>query len=370
MEARKRWLALTVAGLVAAFLMAGCSSKDIDKRFFVVSLGMDGGAGGKVLVSLKLAIPKGVIRHGDSEFIMMTMEDNTVENAVNRIRTLLDKELDFGHLKLVVFGEGLARQGIMPYMDWLERTPQIQRICWLAVGKPSALKVLEFRPMSERYPSNNIFLSLARSGTESDLAVTQYLYSFSRELSERGVDPKLPVIEVAKQGLAIDHLVLFRGDKLSLHLTPDETRIMNIIHGQKNRTEWMVGSEEDAPAGRAVLYSRQHQADFRILEGAEPAARIGIRIKAGLGEIVPRGTLNPERKAALVRQAEEKISKETLALLEKCRKAGIDPLGMGLRYRATHWNNETEWTEWQALYPALKFEVKTEVRITATGNTK
>jgi spore germination protein KC len=352
-------------------LMAGCSAKDIDKRYFVVSVGIDKGENGTVKVSTKLAIPKGILRHGDSDFIMMSLQDATIEGAMNRIRTLTDKELDFGHMKLVVFGEEVAKEGVLSYLDWLQRSFDIQEICWLAVGKPSANEVLAFRPRSERYPSNNLFLTFDRTGTQSDLAVTQYLYSFYRELTEEGIDPMLPVITLVEQGMTIDHAAVFRGDKLLFHLTPDETRVMNHMHTNTPTIEWVVHFDKDDPLKHAVLIGHKNRSSFQITESPEPTIRFRFNVKGILGELQPNQKLTGENRGKVEAKLADKINRVAETLLVKLQKADADPVGFGLRYRARHWDNTAaELRAWQSLYPRARFDISTQVEIRSTGNMK
>ncbi|WP_438444621.1 Ger(x)C family spore germination protein [Gorillibacterium sp. sgz5001074] len=364
------------AAIVLLLLLQGCSnssSKAIDNRFFVVSLGVDGGSEGKIVVTAKLAVPKGILRDKDSEFVIFSEEDETIEGALNKIRTQVDKELNFGHLKLIVFGEEVARKGLRTHMDWMQRNPEVQKICWLAVGKPTARQTLEIKPRSERFPSNHVFLVFSRSGMESDLAVTQPLYSFYREITEVGVDSELPVLERVKQGLAITHTALFKDDKLVLELSPDETRLLNLLHsnGRLAGAEWVVRGDGGDPVADAVILSKQQKASYKILEGPEPEVKVRIQINGDLREVVPHRVMTPDTRMTIERLSEEKITQVANTLLKKCQSAGIDPVGLGLRYRARHWAGvEEEKQAWEALYPQLIFKVETQVKVKNTGNMK
>ncbi|MCA0755317.1 Ger(x)C family spore germination C-terminal domain-containing protein [Paenibacillus sp. N4] len=66
------------------------------------------------------------------------------------------------------------------------------------------------------------------------------------------------------------------------------------------------------------------------------------------------------------KQLSESYSKSAEALLRKIRKAGVDPLGFGLRYRATH-PGSGAWKEWQSIYRDIKFIVKADIKIEGTG---
>ncbi|MNC68342.1 hypothetical protein D3C75_1189250 [compost metagenome] len=64
------------------------------------------------------------------------------------------------------------------------------------------------------------------------------------------------------------------------------------------------------------------------------------------------------------------LSHAVTALLQKIRDSGMDPFGWGLHYGARHWNNDTEMTAWESLYPRLKFQVKADVEVKYSGMIK
>ncbi|MNN88611.1 hypothetical protein D3C81_2063180 [compost metagenome] len=67
---------------------------------------------------------------------------------------------------------------------------------------------------------------------------------------------------------------------------------------------------------------------------------------------------------------EADLNRKVTALLLKIQDSGLDPLGWGLHYGARHWNNDTEMEIWERLYPKLKFQVNSEVRIKYSGMIK
>ncbi|ANS74397.1 hypothetical protein AWM70_07225 [Paenibacillus yonginensis] len=88
--------------------------------------------------------------------------------------SLLDKELDLGHCKMMLFGEGLAQQDIRQAADWMLRRRDIQLLVFTAVPCPSAQEVLYVQPISERLSGNSLILALSKDGTESPFIVGQH----------------------------------------------------------------------------------------------------------------------------------------------------------------------------------------------------
>src|SRR5690625_4551243 len=91
--------------LSVVLLLSGCGFKDIDKRVFVVGFGIDGGSEEKPYkITLKMAIP-GKKDSPKPEYTYLTQEADTIAKAIRLSESNIDKELEFGHAKVIVLGE-------------------------------------------------------------------------------------------------------------------------------------------------------------------------------------------------------------------------------------------------------------------------
>lgn len=90
--------------------LTGCNFKDIDRRIFVVAIGIDPGRKeGTFKVSLKLAIPQGDVTKIDEKMQILTEESDSISEALRRMKSKVEKELDYVHCKSVILGKGLPR---------------------------------------------------------------------------------------------------------------------------------------------------------------------------------------------------------------------------------------------------------------------
>jgi spore germination protein KC len=122
--------------------LTGCGFKDIDKRIFVVSVGVDPAkkSDKKFLISLKLAVPN--IQEVSNEFVIISEEGDTIAEAVRIMKAKVDKELDFSHAKLIVYNEKILKPEIEKNLYyWFIRRRDFQEMSWVAIGKPSAQDV-------------------------------------------------------------------------------------------------------------------------------------------------------------------------------------------------------------------------------------
>lgn len=358
-------------------LLTSCGYKDIDKRFFVVSIGIDKNENKneneskkdipKYNVQLKLAIPQADIKAGQEGVILVEEQANSITEAVNRVKAKVDKKLDFSHAKVIMLGEPVVREGEMNNLiDWFIRRRDIQKIAWVAIGRPDAKTILDLKPKSERLPSNALFLSFGQSGTESSYIISEYLFSFRKRLTERGLDPILPIIEVKEPALfAINKSAVFNKQRMVEELTPEETKLFNIITNKVKEAE--IGTKQDKDGGLFIMID-QAKTKYKIETASgstQPKVKVIIKLEGTIEETPEEITKADLNK--YLEKVEEQFKQQTIKLLTKLQKKEIDPLGLGLMYRGTH-SYQKDWQEWEEIHPRLEFEPVVNVTVEGGGD--
>lgn len=361
---------LCISGVLLLLLMTGCEFKDIDRRIFVVALGVDPGEGeNSFKVSVKLAIPQGEVTKIDEKVLILTEESTSISEALRRMKSKVEKELDYVHCKSLIVGEGLAKKDIRHVLDWAVRRRDVQLILNFAVGKPGALEVLKVKPPTERIPSNSLILAMSGQGTESPFITSVFAYELMRDVYEKGKDPILPVIEaLGKEEFLIDKIALLDKQKVKMVLSPGESRLFNLLARKNLRSNFPAVVD----GNMYQYYTESSSSSYKIItpQNGKPVIRYTIKIKAIVEENSTQDIVTPEVMRQISASGEEWLNSEILALLDKIQASGMDPFGWGLHYAARHWNNDTEMQVWEKLYQELAFEVKAEVDVKYSGMIK
>ncbi|MFD0696594.1 Ger(x)C family spore germination protein [Paenibacillus sp. GCM10027628] len=360
---------MTVVALLVTLLLTGCGFKDIDKRFFITAIGIDdsGNPDKKYRVTLKLAIPSQTIVPGQSKFQIVQEEASSVTEAVRLIKAKVDKELEFGHAKVSILGKSLAEHGIAEPLDWLVRRRDIQMIGYMAVGEPTAEAVLKVKPTSEQLSGNALFLSFDQEGSESSYTITEYLFDFYRRIKEKGKDPYLPVIQAEKDSYIINRVMLLDKERGVLTLTPDQTRVFITLVRTFSKIEMVTNSSK----ANFMLAVRDLKVKYDIQDGEgnqPPTVHMKLKIEGSVEET--NKVFFNENWRDYEREAEKQGQARIQKLLELIQQKGVDPVGFGLRYQATHQAGDKAWQDWQAFYPSVRFDVKVRVKIASTGTIK
>lgn len=352
------------------FFLSGCGFKDIDKRFFAVSIGIDKSENDakSLKVSLKLAIPPEETGKS-AEFEIYSEEGETITEAIEKIKSKIDKELDLGLVKVIILGEKIVEEDIGLVLDWFERHQEVQKIAWVAIGNPSAVDVLKVKPKSERIPSNTLILSFGEAGTESQYIVSQELFRLSRSYFEKGVDPILPIVEAKKDYFLIEKAGVLSKGVLKLTLTKEETKMFKIITEGLEKTNFRLVNNNNL----IMVAADKARAKYFIQTplDQQPFIQMDINVNGSVEEQKSRKPITNEGLDKYEKIGEQDIKDIANLLLSKLQKESVDPIGFGVRYRSRHWEDpKTEWKDWKAIYPKLQFRINTYLNVKSTGITK
>lgn len=362
----------TLGGVAIALLLllSGCDFKDIDLRIFVLAIGVDPGEQeGNFKVSLKLAIPQGDVTKIDEKMQILTEESASISEALRKMKSRVEKELDYVHCKSIILGEGLANRDIRHVLDWAVRRRDLQLILNFAVGRPEALKVLQVKPEAERIPSNSLILAMSGQGTQSPFITSVYSFQLMRNVYEKGIDPVLPIIEAkGKNEFLINKVALLDKQKIQVVLTPNETRLYNLLSRSNLRSNLPAHYD----GGMYEYYTESSSSSYKLLntDRGNPLIKYKIKIKGTLEESSKAEMVTHSMLKEIEAAGERGLEKDVTALLTKIKSTHLDPLGWGLHYGARHFNNGTEMKVWEELYAKLDFQVKAEVDINYSGMIK
>src|SRR5690625_2951278 len=132
--------------LISVLNLTGCwDRRELDELAIVLSMAIDAGEkDGDLLISYKIVNPAGG-NQGDGgsdessgagqmqSFFILSGQGSSIVDANREIQLRLSRQLFFSQVQVILFGEELARQGVGPLLDHLERDGQLRRTMWIGV---------------------------------------------------------------------------------------------------------------------------------------------------------------------------------------------------------------------------------------------
>lgn len=373
---RRRWLCWAVAALIP-LLLTGCwDQSEIDERSNILAVGFDSCSdtpGCKLMVSRQVAIPGKIplgggktVKAGEAVVVFSTGGPNEAESAA-KAQSELNRTMSYGHMRVWVISEELARGGMERYMDYVRRLADTRRFTWMVIAEGRADAVIRAKPQLEPVPALYLSDMLDDAQRNGRLPRSTEI-EFDILMSRVGVDPVVPLMRMAGPNRPqLAGMAVFRGDRMVGKLSPAETETFLDLRGGHLSTEQL---QVDWPQGGwAVLrvFSRQTSRQVRFADG-RPEVKIKIALECEVMNIrLGRNGARPD-PSVTEQQASKQVKQRAEALVERLQQElHADILGIGSLLRAQTGGQSRTDQEWRRLFEQATFQIETEVRVRRSG---
>ncbi|UNK16847.1 Ger(x)C family spore germination protein [Paenibacillus sp. N3/727] len=387
----KRYVLSLFLFLILTSFLTGCwNRRELNEIAIAVGMGLDK-VGKQYRVSVQVVNPKEVASgkgQGLSPAILYTTEGDTILEAVRRMSTLSPRKIYFSHLRMLLIGESLAREGMAESLDLLQRDQEIRSDFYLVVTQnSSAEEVLKIMTPLEKVPANKLFNTLETSEKYWSPSLTDTLDETIRDLIDDGKHPVLsglrivgdPKVGVSKKNvenidisteLKDSGLAAFKEDKLIGWLNEEESKGYNYIRGNVKST---AGHVDCLGGGKLTTEVVRTKAKIkgRVVQG-QPQVNVTLQAEQNIAAVECR---NLELiKTETIRQIEKESEAEIISLMESAIKKaqnsfGADIFGFGEAIRRADpkaWKKMKE--DWDERYfTDLPVHIKVKVKIRRIG---
>lgn len=358
---------MIIAAVLILSICSGCNYIDIDKRYFVIAMGLDKNADTKAYdLYLKIALPSGEPHKKADTYFLDTKDITSLNQGVENIKQIAEKELDFSHMNTVLFGKNIKKKDIDMFIDWLVQNSDIQNTTHLALAEPSAFKVLNNDTSEKQYAPLSLNIMLSQLSASTPYLVSNNLFEFRRNETEEGIDPVLPLVEKYGNKLRIRKAVIFDKQNGTFNLNSEQLKTFNMLQGDIKKDSFKVTDS------KGCFYIKYDSLSTKLkLETDDFPGILKVNMKME-GDVVQsvEGYNNMKLKS-YEKLSEQMLQKQVDELLSIFQEKRIDPLGLGLKYRSSHFGSvEEEKKKWESIYPHLDFDVQTQVKLLSPGTLK
>lgn len=371
---KRHWKRLLLLTLTASVL-SGCTQESASRQRVLEKLGVISGIGydtvedGKMLGS---ALLPNFIQTGQEQVDVLTTIGHTSKEIHFNLASLTERKLVSGQIRVVLYGNELAEQGILPLSDTLFRDSEIGSQIHLAIVQGRAVEYFLKRYPDK--PSTDLYLyQLLRKQMEHNVIPKSNLHTFLHDVYDSGKDAILPYLRLGKEDVILDGLAVFKDDKMVGRLNAQESRLLAYMTGTLSigelETELPELTSHSERARVLMMYLKlQHKIDVSQA-GNRPKFQIHLQVKGAVSEYTGSQDLEkPDTITRLEKQLEAKLQKDANAVLHKLQKElHSDPMGFGEMYRAHGYVEELKKTEWRKLYQQADIGVDVKIRIMQTG---
>lgn len=298
---------------------------------------------------------------------------HTIDDAIMNLQQQISAKLFFGHLRVIVISEAVAKKGLQNVNDYFRRNSEVRRMAWMLVAKGNAEDIMKAAPKLERVPTLYL-ISTMDSAVQMGKFPNDFVGNFWSDLSKKGKEGFLPYVGIMKeQNVEIMGIAYFKGDKMIGTTEPIEIGAYMGVKGIKQAGYRGIISL-DGSSDTITLYatSRQSKIEVDIKDGL-PHFTVSILIDLNVEEKMnERFSINSTEMIRKIEQEDEKWStKFHEGLIKQTQEKGADIFGFGEYVRAKQskfWNEHVKTKEkWQEMYKDVSVDVKVDVRIRRVG---
>jgi len=242
--------------ILSAIFITGCwSSHEVNTLAITVCIGIDKTENG-YLVTEQIINPRAIASKratDESPVFLFEAEGKNMEEAIRRITAQTSRRTYNAHLRMVIFGEAAAKDGIRDILDYFTRDSEYRTDFYFAIAKnTTAREILSILTPLESIPGIDLYNSLKLSSEEWAPTKAVRIIELVNSIIAEGKDPVITGVEVTegvnisdstealKQSNKIRKTIYtgmgaFKKDKFAGWLNEDESKGYNYITGNVKR---------------------------------------------------------------------------------------------------------------------------------------
>lgn len=386
---KKMQLALLM--ICCLLVLSGCwNSRELDELGIAVSLGLDKNEEGDYLLSVQVINPSEIATEAPTTrppVSTYTTTGETLFEAFRRLTTKSPRKIYFSQLRLVVVGTKLAEEGIMPALDFFYRDHEFRPSFYVMVAKNASVEdMLSVITPFEKIPANKIMNSIDNVMNNWGASQGVSLDKLISAIRSPGEEPALGGIILegsadigtnmsnvenvdAPTKLEIDHIAVFKSDKLAGWLTEEESQGLNFVKGNVNSTILTSPCEDEGTLSVEILRSQPIM--VAKMKGDKPSITIDIHAEGNIGEVDCKVDLGKPNAIKKINKEAEKNIKEKVqsAITVAQEEYASDMFGFGNvveRDEPKYWKKAKN--DWESQFKDLDITVKVKVAVRRKGN--
>jgi spore germination protein KC len=403
--------------IVSLFIIGGCwGQREIDEAAYILAIGLDRAAGKNIRVSvlagtgrpnLPVAAESGVQTMAVNKVRTFTTEASGLFSGLNLINTILERQMELGHIKMIVFGEELAKTDLRPYLDIMTRWRKFRRTIYLAVAQGEARRVIEsIIPPNEDNPAKFLELMFISQGHVGFTPRNQMLW-FYNALKTKGEDPVAALMAPRANKYQLDNIkadplpsnsqssggdpgeetagnsplsgegalqflgtAVFKKGMMTGKLNGNETMALSMIRGELSRIFLAIPDRYQPGSILQIEISQRQRPQILVSKnGAKAEAIVRLELSADIIGIETGQSYElPGNIHKVEKSAEAWIEEQCKIVLNKAQALGTDIFGFGhkARWLVADWSEWQAW-DWRAAFRRMPVKLQVRVHAPRTG---
>ncbi len=376
---------LIVLTILANMFIGGCLSEELTDIGIAVSMGIDKSEEG-YLITYQVMNPKAISAKAPNEapIVLYTESGKDLFQTIRKITKQSPRKMYHSHLRTVIFGEEIAKEGIKEMLDFFVREHEYRTDFYFLIAKETtAHNILKVITPLESVSQMEVYSALERSAKVWAPTKAIKIFELVNKIISDGDNPVITGVEILNPNdksdsndniklsdgtkLCVTSLGVFKKDKLVGWLSENESRSYNYIIGEVESTVGDIEYEQNHISFEVIKAESKRK--VYMLNG-KPAINVEINLTHDINATTGDLDLTEEN---VIEKLNDKIEEKLTILCNNAVKRvkedfGTDIFGFGEYIHRAYpklWKDIKD--DWNSEFTKLPVNINVKVKINNLG---
>lgn len=312
--------------LANTFILSGCwNYVEINDKAVVSGLSIDRDKeNNEYILTVELILPQ-VEEKSKSRSEIITMEGDTISDAIRNFIKKTGKKLYWSHIKVLIISQDIAKESLLPVLDLFNRDAEIDHNVWILISRDKTAKDILEKGKPKLHDTISYHLD---DMLKADKFISKYpsvnLWDLLDVLASDGSSPVMPAIKLSsgqEKIPQIDGTAVFKKDKLIGWLDGAETKSLLLVLGKLKGGIIVVPNIADTGTDVSLEIFRSKTIVNTMMSSDRLVIEINVNLDVAIAELSNnQDFINKEGREKVKKDAEELIKKQIEDLIQKSQK--------------------------------------------------
>ncbi len=299
----------------------------------------------------------------------------TIHGALRDAIKKTGNMLQGSHAKVFIVSEDIAKEGIVPVIDLINRDVEVRNDMWILISEmETASEILSKEKKVDEIISYELSSAIINSNKTGRYVKTE-VFKIVRDISDKGCSATAPMVKINNTNQSSEFDVfgtaIFKGEKMVGTLNEDETMLLNILKESKSKFIMPIQLEKDKSISLEIM-NIDRNVKPQIKKG-KIVMDITIDIETALSELASSGVnyVSKDEREKLKKESEKQLENGYYKILEKLQKEyKSDIVGLGdilKKKKPNEWKKVEE--NWPDVFENIDVNLSINIDIKYSGVT-
>lgn len=355
-------------------VLVGCAEQKILERISLTTLiGFDLADDEKLSST---AVIRQINPDLESKIELQSATALTSRGTRSKIDLKTSKTIGSGQLRVVLYGEELAKVGLNENIHILKMNSEISNATYLATVEGELNDLLEYKYENISDLGQHIY-QLIKFNVDKQYIISSTLHEINRDKLTFIGDYSMPILEREENTIKISGIAFFNEGKIVGKLPAEEAIYILMVKEKTHRgtleLEIPITTLEKSPSDSSeelpiAIDSINSKRKIELVDPAVPEFNLSIKIECRLLEVDSDMSMdNPSIIHKLEKEINKKIESEINRIIDYSHEIETDIFQFGEYYKAQNRNADMDKKKWDEMFSKMKVNVTVKTTIIRDG---